>query len=100
MALIVNMDIPRNCSGCCLMGSPNCPYDGSKVIGSDYPNCPIIGEIPDKHGRFIDVDAYIKTEMDNYRKHRDEYSLERAEAISDVLAVLDKYTPIVLEASE
>ena len=53
-----------------------------------------------KHGRFIDVDAYIKTEMDNYRKHRDEYSLERAEAISDVLAVLDKYTPIVLEASE
>lgn len=53
MLLVVNMDAPKNCSGCCLMGSPNCPYDGSKAMGSDYPNCPIIGEIPYELGNFI-----------------------------------------------
>ena len=56
MPLVVDMDAPRNCSGCCLMGSPNCPYDGSKVKGSDYPDCPIIGEILEPYGRLIDAD--------------------------------------------
>ena len=99
MALIIEGDMPTKC---CLGGCPiyeSCSkYDS--LADTRPSDCLIIGEIPDKHGRFIDVDAYIKTEMDDYRKHHDEYSQEKAEVISDVLAVLDKHTPVVLEASK
>lgn len=74
------------------MGSPNCPYDGSKVIGSDYPNCPIIGEIPDRHGRLIDADA-LKKRMTDLLRH--DYVFDEVGCFG-----LVKEAPTVLEASE
>lgn len=84
MLLVVKMDMPRNCSGCCLMGSPNCPYDGSKAMGTDYPNCPIIGEIPDKHGRCIDADELLASDAIDWGE----------EAWNGI-----NHAPVVLEAS-
>lgn len=56
MAMIVNMEMPKSCTGCCLMGSPNCPYKGdSHVRREEHTDCAIIGEIPDKHVRLIDA---------------------------------------------
>lgn len=71
MLLVVNMDAPKNCSGCCLMGSPNCPYDGSKTKGSDYPDCPIIAVIPDNHGKLrklIIADELLANDSFNWIK--------------------------------
>ena len=91
--LIKNMEMPSDCYEC----DYHC---GLNIIAraddtQKHPSCPLI-PVPE-HGRLIDVDVYIKTEMDEYRKHGDEYSKERAETIADVLAVLDKHTPVVLE---
>lgn len=61
MALVVDMKMPRNCSGCCLMGSRNCPYRGDgRARREDHPDCPIKGEIPDNHGRLGDLDELEK----------------------------------------
>lgn len=59
MALIIEGDMPTKC---CL---GNCPIHEScnkyDSLADTRPfDCPILGEIPDEHGRLIDADALIK----------------------------------------
>ena len=73
MALIIKGDMPKACWNmrnidgeiiyykcpyceCC---GHVCPYD------VDYrpSNCPIVGELPDKHGRLIDADALLINQL-------------------------------------
>lgn len=69
MSLIIKADMPKGCcweqeSGCfdicklrkvCGRGVSDKPF----MTGYRHPDCPIIGEIPDKHGRLIDADKLI-----------------------------------------
>lgn len=69
MALIIDAPMPKGCcwkleSGCfdicklrkvCGKGVSDKPL----MTGYRHRDCPIIGEIPDKHGRLIDADAII-----------------------------------------
>lgn len=110
--LIQGMKMPKSCyseayseNGFCPFhcfdyhGGSHCTMSACKCLKTRRPkDCPLI-PVPE-HGRLIDVDAYIKAEMEEYRKHGDDYGKERAETIADVLAVLDKHTPVVVEGTK
>lgn len=71
MALIIKGDMPtgKGCDGCEFqtsrceqMDACTCYLFGGVIHNfhnERHENCPIIGEIPDKHGRLIDADKLI-----------------------------------------
>lgn len=66
MALIIDAPIPKNCLSCpskehCLAFGKVHFNERLKMLDEcrRADNCPIIGEIPDKHGRLIDADKLI-----------------------------------------
>ena len=63
----------------------------------DADNCPIIGEIPDKHGRLIDADK-LKQVMDDATENDKDNPFCKM-MYSYVIQVLAK-SPTVLEATE
>lgn len=54
-----------------------------------HPNCPIVAEIPDKHGRLIDADVLKRKMIDYGWKHPDSTVTEFVDDI-----------PTILEATE
>ena len=69
MALIIDAEMPHSCFDCpCLYrevdGRYFCRHSDGLLYPLYYPmtdGCPILGEIPDKHGRLIDANvAYDK----------------------------------------
>ena len=68
MALIIKGEMPKGCSECrdLRFNIPNCPLhkhtQGNWYRIGKHPDCPIIGEIPDEHGRLIDADK-LKHEL-------------------------------------
>ena len=66
MALIIKADMPTRCRECRDMGFdiPNCPLhkhtQGNWYRIGKHPDCPIIGEIPNEHGRLVDADELKK----------------------------------------
>lgn len=72
------------------------PCHAYETIGSDnMTHCPIVGEIPDKHGRFVDVDTVIR----QLRKYGDAPIKRNNFEIADLLESIAE-TDTVLEASE
>lgn len=66
MALIIDAPMPKNCLSCpskehCLAFGKLHFNERLKMLDEcrRADNCPIIGEIPDSHGRIIDADAEI-----------------------------------------
>ena len=66
MALIIKGDMPTCCWDCDRDWETNCPLSASNEVYEEWkdvenevrhPDCPIIGEIPDKHGDLIDRKA-------------------------------------------
>lgn len=66
MALIIDAPMPKNCLSCPM--KEHCSAFGKlhfnerlKMLDESIraDKCPIIGEIPDRHGRLIDADAII-----------------------------------------
>ena len=63
MALIVDMRMPSCCGSCRASGTDVCKswFGFLKHLGEGRPiGCPILGEIPDKHGALIDRDFLLK----------------------------------------
>lgn len=65
MALIIKGEMPTCCWDCDRDWETNCPLSASNEVYEEWkdvenevrhPDCPIIGEIPDKHGDLIDRD--------------------------------------------
>ena len=69
MALIIDANTPTCCGGCFFLDydtneRPRCFLCGADITENvreqtKLPICPIIGEIPDKHGRLIDADSLL-----------------------------------------
>lgn len=61
MALIIKADMPKGCGWDCDLWSEGlcAPLQKSVDEHTIDSDCPIIGEIPDKHGRLIDADALL-----------------------------------------
>lgn len=68
--LIENMEMPKYCYECLTIGLDfeNCPLNKSESADANtwmrcdhrHPDCPIVGEIPDKHGDLIDRDKFLE----------------------------------------
>ena len=65
MALIIKGDMPKDCF-CCdeLISTTLCPISLQEPFfccnGERPSDCPVIGEIPDNHGRLVDADELKK----------------------------------------
>ena len=91
MALIVEGNMPTCCGFCCecLGGGSDAYYcnRAKRQISEVMPPydkrmewCPILGEIPDRHGRLIDVDAL---------PIKDEWSLVGTDVVWDAPTVIE-----------
>ena len=108
MALIIKGDMPTRCSECRDMrfSIPNCPLhkhtQGNWYRIGKHPNCPILGEIPDEHGRLKDESVIIQKAEDAFcklfpidGKNKQEIASEFHKAL--LKAVFD--APTVVEAT-
>ena len=107
MALIIWGDLPKDCYECKFVLNhriTNCPLDYPDGdantwlrANSRHPNCPMIGEIPDEHGRLGDLDLCFETfklYCQDCKKEIDCYSCW----VSDTFDIV-KRIPTVLEAT-
>ena len=76
MSVVLKMDMPITCSSCRFQDVGLCYAVGDHPSEAEYipyelldkakPEwCPIIGEIPDSHGRLVDADALIVNKFKN-----------------------------------
>lgn len=102
MALIIKGDMPSCCAVCCDCNSADdgnfCNRTGNR-LGNDWQlyrplNCPIIGEIPDSHGRLIDADELEKAVEKMVVCDSYEYTIAH-----EMVKKLLKIAPTVLEAT-
>ena len=100
MALIIKGDMPVSCFGCemdefwttCpLHNMAEVEFESWKDTEGVHPDCPIIGEIPDKHGALVD-----KTELTRKMVHLVNDKGEHFFALK-----VEDYNnlPVILEAS-
>ena len=101
MALIVKGNMPTCCGLCfeCLGGGSEAYYcnRAKRQISEVVPPydkrmewCPILGEIPDKHGRLIDTDV-----IGNWLREQHVFSMPTTCKIDSII----KDMPTVIEAS-
>ena len=75
MALIIKGDMPKACAwydeeGHCIrcFNYGACPYEKIDCFPKRPPRCPIIGEIPDEHGRLKDESVIIENMGNAFEK--------------------------------
>ena len=74
MALIINESMPKaccwydeegHCIRCFYYGV--CPYEKIDFVAKRPPRCPILGEMPDKHGRLVEADEITEAIIESAR---------------------------------
>ena len=102
--MLIKGEKPVSCKSCIMMYDdiPNCPLSDMEekeihtfLSGSIHPDCPIIGEITDKHGRIVDS-SRIENFLTDWSNGKFDYEPSPDEALS----VLLYSTPTILEASK
>lgn len=68
MSVVISMKLPPNCRECDIeYDSYYCPLAGKETGDDRYDkrldDCPIIAELPEKHGDLIERDALIKESL-------------------------------------
>ena len=97
--IVMKWEMPENCIDCLgKLGSiSRCPCENNfEFKHNRHPDCPIVGEIPDKHGRIIDekwVEVYI------LKYFPIEFSNEM-EKVYKLLKLALEDVPTILEANE
>ena len=89
--IVIKGDMPKNCDECDIQLSCPIHFEARKDKTSRHSSCPIIGEIPDKHGNLKDADFIISC----LEEIKDEYP----KTYEVIKGILDR-TPTVLEATE
>lgn len=103
MALIIKGgEIPVDCLGCDEMVMLSlCPIHLNEPLkycnGTRHPDCPIIGEIPDKHGDLIDEDEFRQVIYREIRNHRKDEPITMI--LKGILWEMDN-APVIVEATE
>ena len=114
--LIIEGNLPKSCFVCYQIKGTrlkDCPvhrdfqcqkYDVvDALMESDdkHPACPIIGEIPEEHGTYIDVDATIEDFCEKHCRNGacDEETCDYC-AYPDVLEFFEKSKHVLLEATD
>ena len=90
MALIVKGNMPRECCECDYRCGINIIAWTMKSSGR-HPSCPIIGEIPDEHGRLVSLDKLKES-------FNQKIFVEGSITVRDITDLLDN-APVVVEAS-
>ena len=77
--------VPENCCECELRqddfdrGEEFCPFTGVECLSiGRQANCPIIGVLPDTHGRLVDADALKR------KKYHSDITHENVVAVSEI----------------
>ena len=102
MAIIIKADIPKHCYECYIQKNWTfdfiCPLmekdaDLNTWMRADcrHPDCPIIGEIPDEHGRLVSLDK-LKESLNQ------KIFVEGSITVRDITDLLDN-APTVVEAT-
>jgi hypothetical protein len=102
--VIVRMEMPKRCYECDLADGVVCMATGG-VYGREVPQmtwirtrpswCPIIGELPEQHGRIIDEAVFCE----NVVKYSHQSTKTIGKALDATPTIIDM-TPIVAERSE
>lgn len=68
--IVLNKKMPKSCWECFTkLHIEDCPCNDTKVQDykeSRHPDCPIVAEIPDKHGRLIDASELAYESITDY----------------------------------
>ena len=106
MALIINESMPKACSwydkeGHCIrcFNYGACPYEKIDCFPKRPPRCPVIGEIPDEHGRLVDADKGLEFYADVLIKN---FPATQKATIDEMILGMKKMLdalPTVLEAN-
>lgn len=97
MALIIKGDMPKACNwfdenGKHRFCKVNAFCDCRIYTRGERPSdCPILGEIPDKHGRLVDLDAFLEA--------RENMATWEEYLIEDIDNYFENPSVVVLEAS-
>lgn len=64
MSVVIKMDMPKSCGMCECSGTSVCrewmKVDRRDMGSKRADTCPILCELPEKHGRLIDADDFLK----------------------------------------
>ena len=103
--IVIDMELPKTCRSCNLSfdayGSITEGKCAALRCGVTYMNdrrnpiCPIVGEIPDKNGRIVDVENV----MNQIRICFTECKLKNVEVTPFILATYIAKAPTILEAT-
>ena len=94
MALIIKADMPKGCGWDCDLWSEGlcAPLQKSVDEHTIDSDCPIIGEIPDKHGDLVDVQAI--------EERAKEIQYERGITYKEALLLAFDGASVIVEATE
>ncbi len=99
--VIVRMEMPKNCAECKLQKPMGvCPITDCYALVDAWRDhrpgwCPIIGELPEQHGRIIDEAVFCE----NVVKYSHQSTKTIGKALDATPTIIDM-TPIVAEGSE
>lgn len=97
--IMMNWKMPKNCIDCLgKLGPVNgCPCENTfEFKNNRHPDCPIVGEISDKHGRIVDV----QNVMNQITICFAECQLKNVKVTPFILATYIAEAPTILEASK
>ena len=108
MSVLIRMKLPPNCRECDIeYDSYYCPLAGKETgddrYGKRLDDCPIIAELPEKHGRLVDADKLMAIFSDRLEKVAERYGIDSSEAgiLSGAMKLLESQTAIIeAEGSE
>ena len=110
MALIIKGNMPSCCAVCWDCNGANdgnfCNRATGNRLGNDWQlfrplNCPIIGEIPDEHGRLVSKDdvIYLLEQLLNRIKVEPQTDNAVNSMLRDAIELIEKNAPVVVEAT-
>lgn len=93
MAIVIKGNFPHNCDECDYKLSCPVRFEAREDKAKRHPNCPIIGEIPDKHGDLVELQEVEDMLCE-------ESSSSDRDVRPEQLLGLLKGIPVILEASK
>ena len=102
MALIINADMPTSCGYACDLWSEGLcvPLQKSVDAHTIDSDCPILCEIPDKHGRLIDADAFKNNVADMRMEKPLRNGAKQVIEIGGLFGRIIDEAPTIVEATE
>ncbi len=105
--IVIKTSMPRSCIGCPCRNGVFCAVNNKRVysFGIERPeDCPIVAEIPNKHGRLIDADKLLPESGYDPMMFKPKYGGDHRTQYDtlmgyEILGIVEN-APTILEATE